>query len=170
MFIAYLGVDKSEYGGRRTSLCLLKKLKKRISWRYSNCKGVFCELQSPNAVDDSKELSERKARIKLFRDLIKKIGLFPYEIDVVYRQPEFPNQFNESTKEEELILLYAQFKESRNNQIGKSDFLKGLHFIFFKIYLPTYRNDHEMYELYKSYLNEKYNLYVTTIPLKVKLI
>ncbi len=171
MFIAYLGIDKEVANARKiASKYMVNKLESSLKKNFSKCQGIFFEVEAPNDKIEVAENQQRKAKIRLFKEAIKKRGHIAYEVDIKYTQPEIPNNYQSSTKDEELILLYVPLKiKYPQNLISKKHLIESLQFIYFKIYAPTHHKDKEMDELYKNYLASKLEEYKKNLPDKIKL-
>jgi len=172
MFIAYYGIDTSVERARRLAApAMMKSLANLIKKDLKDCKAVIAEVEPPNMKIDERENTERRARIRLFKETANRLSYPMYEIGIKYLQPQMEIADDEKYLEEESILLYAPVSDPKpyNKKIPKEKVLDILRFIYLQIYRPTFRHDPENDFSYQRYLNTLLQHYETTLPDTVSL-
>lgn len=173
MFIAYFGINKSMQDARRVaSLMMLKKLNHLILNKRKDCRAIIFEIEDFQYVGEGvsqEEIEQRKARLRLFKELSRRAGYTTYQVDIDYLQPKMT--FDENDTEERMLLLYTPIErmESDKPTINKKIVIDILYFIFMQIYLPTFRHDKVKQQKYHSYLSSLLNKYMISLPEEIAL-
>ena len=175
LFIAYYGIDTSVEQARRLAApALMKSMKELIDKEMMDCKAILFELEAPDPSLSAKENLERRARIRLFKEVAKRQNLAAYELKFDYFQPlmEVSRGDEKSVSEECLVLMYIPVRDPVPIQknLSKSKVLEALHFIYLEIYRPTFRHDPIQDGTYQTYLNGLLGLYKTELPDTIDLV
>jgi len=146
-------------------------LAKLIMAEMKDCKGIVLEVQAPSPKIDFQENSERKARIRLFKETAKRLNYRMYEVGIDYLQPQMEIGSEDEFEEEKMVLLYAPVKDTvpYNKKISKDKVLEILTFIYLQIYRPTFRHEPEKDYEYQVYLNSLLRDYDSNLPKLISL-
>lgn len=172
MFIAYYGIDTSVDRARRLAApAMMESLAKLIKTELKNCKAVICEVEPLDPNQSETENTQRKARIRLFKETARRMNFAMYEIGVDYWQPQMEIPEDGSFSGERSLLLYAPLDDSirHNKKISKEKMLDILRFIYLQIYRPTFRHDPEKDISYQVYLNTILQYYEENLPTEIPL-
>jgi hypothetical protein len=149
---------------------MLKRMKLKIDKELKNCRGIIYETASPEAVSDAKSKQARKARDRLFKMYVKRLGYIAYDICIDYIAPRLSLEQDDYYEEERLTLSFISLKKTYpNNIISKDEVIEILHFIYIQLYGDRYKNDKEKNEKYHEYLSFILETYKDILPENIRL-
>ncbi|MEX2227562.1 MAG: hypothetical protein WEB52_14055 [Dehalococcoidia bacterium] len=167
LFIAYYGIDTTEnLARRRCAPDMLKALGRLVTKELRGCRAIVFEVQAPDQRLSEKQNAERKARIRLFRETARRLGINIFKVDVDYLQPQMVVAANGKYSEESMALMYAPLNATpiAQGNLSRAAIMEILRFVYLEIYRPIFRHDAAKDFAYQSYLNSLLNLYEADLP------
>jgi hypothetical protein len=163
-FIAYFGVEKSDAITRRlASKMLLRFFKHHLAKRWKNCNYIIFEADTPAPRIPKLENEERKARLRLFRDIARQQGLNAYQLKIDYSQPKMADaaSFNGAGRKMALVVIPTQ--PGVLEAMNRSDVESIVSFLFFRIYSGTQLMQKKTSGAYAKHLRKVYSGIMTPL-------
>ena len=155
VLVCYFGIDKSDLITRRiASPLMLRFFRKYIQKRWNDCEGILYEAESPDGRARKKDNDERKARLRLFRELSKRLGFHAYAIDMKYAQPHMADVKDFSAEHRKLTLIAMPPRRLKEEVLPKAACEKILWFLILRIYATTQVMTQQRRKTYLEYLNK----------------
>jgi hypothetical protein len=155
--ISYFGIDNQDVVTRKVaSKLLMRFFRKCLAKRWKDCDGVIFETDLPRSGLSKAENIERKARIRLFRDMARQHGHEACQIRFEYCQPKMADAFSLAGKERKMALMLIPIKKCDEGCICRSDFERALRFLIFGVYGSTQKVPNQRKDAYQTYLERIY--------------
>ena len=169
IFVAYLGADKKNMEVRQaTSTFMIKDLIKFVDKKVGKYDLIFFESESNRRHFEVKD-RQYYGLARLLRIPLNQKGLYIYELDMDYYQPDIPTDTDYDIMPRTPMSLYIVTHSPDETYIKKEQVLKILNLLYIKIYRRTYEGS-EMHDLYKSTLLDYIKIYNEKLPNLVPLI
>lgn len=168
--LSYFGIEKEDAITRKVaSKILLRFFRKCLSKRWQECEGLAFEVDLPRPGTPKAENNERKARIRLFRDIARQHGHEACQIRFEYVQPKMADVFSGTERERRMALMLVPLKKCKGDCICRDDFERLLRFLIFGVYGTTQKIPSLKKQAYEAYLARLYKGLVQSTGTEVAL-
>jgi hypothetical protein len=164
VFISYFGVDKTADTAARkvASKMIVRFLARYVSSKWKKCRAILFEIEIPHSRMTKVEKEECKARLRLFRDVVRRQGRTVFELKVDYRQPLMADAMSYSGTGRAMSLMFMPIGFDAVESIPRDDAEQMLRFLLLRVYSTAQTIAPKKRVAYKKYL---VRLYESTIAL-----
>lgn len=164
VLLSYFGIDKSDIITRKiASALLLRFFRNHVEKKWRSCRGIVFEIEAMERRRERIKKEERSARLRLFRELAKRLGFQAYVVDIDYVQPHMAEERDFSKIHRKMTLVLMPRYRLTEEHLTKEEGERMLWFLIMRIYGTTQDLSRQRREIYHEYLEKLHTAMASTL-------
>jgi hypothetical protein len=170
-YIAYFGIDKAaDVAARKVaSKLMIRFLKRYVNRKWKKCRAILFEVETPLSSMSKAERGECEARLRLFRDVVRRQGHRVFRLKIDYRQPLLADAKSYSGTGRQLTVMFIPTIANSSPSVPRRNVEAMLEFLLLRVYSTAQTIDPWRKQEYEAYLKRLYEKALASLPEHVEI-